>query len=1594
MSVESLKNTQDFHGVMDGDSAPHRIDTEKAGDYKLLINARNGINNQGNYLVEDVEGNLLIPNQYLSAFPGQYKTVGKFKDVAGLSIIYLVWNSFGHNAIFRYWRNRPQSQNGVIELVWQVRNPSIYDEYNRNPLDFHPDYLCEGINLVDNLLLWTNYYGEPKQMDIVRANEVGKRRKFNFFINQKELATNITYTLTLTDPLGVVTTLAISSFKNVLQDRIDELINQINSNPASGYMAINKTNFIEIEISQTGRYQLSVSDTGVSQSRILAGNFYQDDVPGNFFNRIQAPPFCRPDAYYIPAGFPTGGSPIRGFLVNGFFDFGTPFGTDPFAATIMLGIPTEVNDVNGNIVTGISNTEYYDFDDPAFTGVSYNDVKAWLQTNNGSLTFTASWDLTVTLRNVLYEQGGNITPYAPAFQMSLLKITPSGTITIEHTFISIYPGLLPSPTTYPYPGFVSQQVNVSGSSSDKYFIAMFGRGTNGQIQNGQVDLGNSGLGTATEAIIKQTNMFRSKYVWENFQHSVYGQATSLVLRTEGYNAQFQIQIDYNDKFITNDDYCSRLRKIVYSFTKDGGLTWYDFDTLEPYQFVCQDTQSVIFDNKKTAFPVAPTAAGLQFHTVPLKARSQEYIDNRIFSGGVVEGYDVINVDIEIGYRVEDLKLNTYYSDGLLPISKEGFKPGYRGFIGLVYYDDFDRKCAVCIGKNSEVNVPYYPDPLLPSNLFTEVNSVWSLTVNIFSEPPDWATKYRLVRTKDFSQSDYLMWMVDSFDIVDENGNTGGALVYYRIKFDNIPYYVDKAKRGAVISYTYQVGDRIKILTNQAGAFLSQIFDFEIKSANANEIYVDYDPLVGLEQGAIVELYSKAGVTTLEDSLFYEMGECQKIEVGIFNGIKKKYHTGNNQEVPNYNQQYNFGGVSNPARLITYHGGVYNRIRKLFYDTTDPVPSNIVGADYWINSNFADEFEQSKEDGLTRYNQVLRIGQVHLNPGMRFTNPYLSGTEVNGLNENEPANGAVYDTVYGLLEKMQVINNDILKLVFSNSYQMSLYISQGIIRQSQGPGNLISVTGEVASNSHMIQRTLGTTNPESVVINDEGDAFGYDMNKGTVWRSSGNGLIPVSSYKQTKNFREWSNARKLLNVKKSQCPSIYDIFHDEYILTLGRLEPAPLVLPTVVLDIQNLFASDTIGPGGPTGLQFTTEILVLSPSQTILPTTPCPAGSDLHTQIKNAFQFWGWTVVTNPQNGKLELTAPDLTFNDKEVYIKVTTNEPERLGEEKVRNPTFIYPNAPVDWQFTMPNWMLNLFGPTDQSARHTPLAGNGALIQRNLGLEVGVTYRVTMSNANLGSGTIQVILGEAPYAVLGAVTAFTVTDFSQDLPYLDPFNDVVSIFPSLDLYNSLTKLSIRSVSPNEPYIFRYKMINGSPAQQGTAFEPVTMSFYKNKQGWPQRYEFYPEMYGDLNDNIFSFVNGQLWMHSILAVPKNFYGVQHERRLNFVVNKAFPSRKVFKAIAINGIGVNTSPTLKIPPFEGVPTGMETELTLAHFKTREGIQYAAIPRDKLTPGQPTPVAAWVNGREMRGEVLEVELVNNLPQTSIIYSAEILYFYSEIT
>jgi hypothetical protein len=1091
-----------------------------APNYRHLLNARSNINSQGTFgAIEDVMGNVLVNNPFLAN--GRNKVIGSYEDIAGQSCIFFVWNEFGFHGIFRWYANRVGFPNGEIEKIYQVADPTD------NCLSFEENKLITGVNLVGELLLWTDNNQEPRCINIDRANITNKAFTFNLYFDQSAFSNLTNYTINIYGPNTAIVNW--SSLATTYSGRVDDFV--LAANSSLSFVAIakadSKANYAQITMLQPGNYSID----GTPSLIITPNNFYPDksanvfsytSLSNQLITNIKYPPFCAPKCEYIiknpvaqqqlqlefePYVFNSGG----GVILGGY-----------------LGIQSIISDPYNVAVAGSTNI--------AAQGSPFNYPPPQGHLKNNTAT-PITLQITISGQTIPF---GSYSAWNLGFVEYIQPNNPAYTL-IHQIQLASTPGLQNGP--------FNQTFTVTLAPGKLYAVFAFGSNTQLNLQG----LGGVGgfkltaiqtqnIVSYSKSIINTFYQFRAKYVYDDNQHSVYGAISAVPLSSD--LKQDVIKIDYSDFRLSNIELACDIKKVILALTNDNGVTWYDFKELDPYEFIGQNRQIYYFDGKEGLFTIPPSEAILPFHNIPLKSKAQEFIDNRIFYGANLIGYDKVQPNMQFSVLYKTYSANNYIVQSQGKFSDAKWKRGYTGYIGIVYYDNADRKSPVIIDENnSKISIPHY----------TDVQTWDSAYINaaINHEPPDYAVKYQFVRTKDLSQSSYLLWIADYEFIADDLTTQASPAIASYIRFDlsNIAYYNDNFNLGSSISYTFVKGDRIKFINISSTNTFYIDNDFEIVSTVGQYTYIK-NPFwsqlsVGVNPGPYVgrwiEIYSPN--KNVDNNLYYEFGECFEIKEISVNGVTKKYHTGNIS-----NQTYS---PDTPAISNLLNGNVFYRYRNVPFQILNPVVSQ---ANTVISAETPLDSTDIVWDNNGRINSDKLIEQTNNITNIIFTDQYqkvFSDYTVNGINSVQPLNTKTFNEEYGALNKMQVLNNDVLKLVFGNSYQVSIYVNQGVIRQTQGAGNLISLSDEVAGNSHIIQRTLGTINGESVIVNDEGDMFGYDENEGVVWISSGNGLIQISDRGMKSIFKNYSNQRKATG-GVSETPAVYDLYHDEYIITLGNI----------------------------------------------------------------------------------------------------------------------------------------------------------------------------------------------------------------------------------------------------------------------------------------------------------------------------------------------------------------------------------------------------------------------------------------------------------
>lgn len=135
--------------------------------------------------------------------------------------------------------------------------------------------------------------------------------------------------------------------------------------------------------------------------------------------------------------------------------------------------------------------------------------------------------------------------------------------------------------------------------------------------------------------------------------------------------------------------------------------------------------SFTFNNNKTYTLLPEGQLTRLFDNVPLLAKAQDYVGNRIMYGNYTQFYDI---DFPVKLDVKYVSI-----DGLGNVPTQTFRSDRDYELGLIYLDKYGRSTTAL---TSQGNTTYIPP--------TQSDKGNSLKLRISNNPPSWATNYRVI----------------------------------------------------------------------------------------------------------------------------------------------------------------------------------------------------------------------------------------------------------------------------------------------------------------------------------------------------------------------------------------------------------------------------------------------------------------------------------------------------------------------------------------------------------------------------------------------------------------------------------------------------------------------------------------------------------------------------------------------------------------------------------------------------------------------------------------------------------------------------------
>ena len=487
--------------------------------------------------------------------------------------------------------------------------------------------------------------------------------------------------------------------------------------------------------------------------------------------------------------------------------------------------------------------------------------------------------------------------------------------------------------------------------------------------------------------------------------------------------------------------------------------------------------------------------------------------------------DVLEFDIE--------------AEALLQTGISVYKRGATYSFGVVYYDRANRSGTV--QKAYDLEIPFYTqqvreglqaDPTVDGFRYEDYAD---LSGYLYNKPPQWATHYQWVKTKNTYTNRYLQFATKAVEYKDNGGSTSNRNDASLIEIDvsNIVGEFKDQNPDSKLVYDFTDGDRIRFIRKADRSFFDDYVDLRILSFDSATQILTVQNNFSLEPlsatgGDIVEIYTPK--LQNQEDIFYEFGEMY--EIGDAH-LPTRFHKGNTQDqTPD---------LSLPAIVNFTSGDTYLIPRSMPTSSTTSVYDIVESAKY-------SDITNKEVSDIGRPNLVDdNFRQVRRPTTIFYSEQFVPETQINGLNTFYSDAFSSYDRDFGSIQKLYSHGEKLD--VYQELRVGSILISRNIIFDSFQQGT-VGASDSVLSPITYYTGEYGIGfNPESFAEYG-GRRYFADLRRGSVLRLSTNGLTPISDALLEEYFLD-KFSRYLAFEQVPTLWGVYDKDFDEYVLSMGE-----------------------------------------------------------------------------------------------------------------------------------------------------------------------------------------------------------------------------------------------------------------------------------------------------------------------------------------------------------------------------------------------------------------------------------------------------------
>jgi len=448
-----------------------------------------------------------------------------------------------------------------------------------------------------------------------------------------------------------------------------------------------------------------------------------------------------------------------------------------------------------------------------------------------------------------------------------------------------------------------------------------------------------------------------------------------------------------------------------------------------------------------------------------------------------------------------------------------FKSSSPYKIGIVFYDQYLRKCGVWTKEALKVSTPGRAFSLTSYS----GGLSWTLSnTDAVNEIPDWAYYYSIVRTLNLKTRYFIQALdnamqygyKDAAGVYTAGGTTWTGATTAALMIDTTGLLQDN------LGYVFNEGD-ICIITESGGTQ----HELPVITQQGKYIIVAAKNIGSLAVNFVYEVYTPYKPS--DDEPFYEVGAFYKINSPTLSGRTYSILSGS---LP--------GDISQLSRTVD----------ATTYDAEAMCPN--------------DKYFQRWDTDAGRLNIVTPLGQVRLKTELCFSDVIIEGSYVNGLSSFQTLNSEILPFSIGEGQKLQMTSKmeklGSVLLVIGDQGTLSIYLGEVQMFDSVGNSSILK-SDKFIGQINDLRGAYGTINPESVV-EYKGEVYWADLNNDVVIRYASNGLYPISEFGIKRAFRLFSQKYKTLDTATIEgfgCrPFVFggfDTYHNDYLLSIPSTE---------------------------------------------------------------------------------------------------------------------------------------------------------------------------------------------------------------------------------------------------------------------------------------------------------------------------------------------------------------------------------------------------------------------------------------------------------